>query len=382
MKVTIIGAGIGGLATGIALNKKGIEFEIFEAAPALTAAGAGLGLASNAMKAFEKLDIAGEVKAVGKVLASFSIYDDKGKLITRTKAALPGDKPGAGNFTIHRAALQEVLLSHVAAGAIHLGKKAIGVQASGNTSIVRFSDGTEKCADLVIVADGIHSNIRQQFWTDAKPVYAGYTCWRAVIKNHHWNILECSETWGKKGRFGIVPLGSGELYWFACVNSSENNSRSRHFTINDLYEYFKSFHDPIPEIIRSTVDDQLLWNDIIYLKPLKKYVKGNLVLLGDAAHATTPNMGQGACQALEDAVVLADELSQVMQGNATLSIALNKYEKRRLKRTHMIINRSSQLGNIAQLENKLLIRLRNGLLRSIPPHLNEKQQAALYEVDF
>src|SRR5690606_32559704 len=136
-----------------------------------------------------------------------------------------------------------------------------------------------------------------------------------------------------------------------------------------LLSNFKDFHDPIPQIIKNTSDDQLIWNDILDLDPLKQYAFGRIVLIGDAAHATTPNLGQGACQAIEDAIVL----SQHMQRNADFEQAFDSFGKKRLKRTKWVINTSRKIGQVAQLENRLLISFRDFALRMTPPSFDRMQ---------
>lgn len=195
------------MATAIALNRKGIASEIFEASKELKAAGAGLVLAANAMKAFENIGIADEIERAGNVIKVLSIYDDKGALLSRTDTEAVSKKMGIANLTIHRGALQKILLNQIVPATLHLDKRAVECEIDGNGAIINFSDGSTVRSDLVIVADGIHSPIRKQLWPGSEPVYAGYTCWRAVIKSDDLHIFECSQTWGRKGRFGIAPLG-------------------------------------------------------------------------------------------------------------------------------------------------------------------------------
>lgn len=377
-RFTIIGGGIAGLTTAIALNKAGIETLIFEAAPEIKAIGAGLVLAANAIKAFQKLGISEEIVTYGRLLPSFSVYNQKGELITRTDSRVISKKNGMDNFTIHRSKLHALLLSKLSADKIQTNKRAIDIEQKGNSIMIKFQDGTSYETDFLIVADGIHSSIRKKLLPDSHPRYSGYTCWRAVIDNTSLKIDESSETWGGKGRFGIVPLAENKIYWFACINANQNDMRMKQFTINDLKNLFVAYHNPIAEILKETKDENLIWNDIIDLKPIRQYAFKNIVLIGDAAHATTPNLGQGACQAIEDAVILADEI----KGDADIAKAFRSFEKRRLKRTHYIVNTSWKIGKVAQLENNILIAIRNFLFGQLPASFNKKQFKRLYEVDF
>lgn len=374
----ILGGGIAGLTAAIALRKAGIAADVFESAPQVKPLGAGLLLAANAVKGYQKLGISEQIIAKGRFLPFFSILDRDGRTITQADAEVIGRKYGVHNFAIHRADLHEALLSELDASRIHTGKHAVKAERQADKTIVFFQDGTTHETDYLIVADGIHSAIRQQLLPGSAPRYAGYTCWRAVIDSPGLTMKGASETWGTEGRFGIVPLANGKIYWFACVNAPQGDPAMRSMTVAGLEHIFGKFHEPVPVILRHTRDENLIWNDIIDLKPLSRYAFGNILLIGDAAHATTPNMGQGACQAVEDAVILADELRRA--GNA--GSAFVAFEKRRLKRTHVIVNNSWKLGRIAQTDNSLLASLRNFLMRLIPESVNERQMKTLLEVDF
>ncbi|WP_234737013.1 FAD-dependent monooxygenase [Tellurirhabdus bombi] len=378
MKTVIIGAGIGGLCTAIALQKIGIEADIYEASPVIKPVGAGLGLAANAIKAFQKIGIANEVMEAGRFLATFSILDQQGRVITQTDSLAVSQRYGLDNFTIHRADLHRILLNHLDSRRIFTNKRAVSIEQLGSQTSILFQDGTTCLADRLIVADGIHSPIRQQLRPDAKPRYAGYTCWRAVVDNSQLNIQEATETWGTAGRIGFVPLANNQLYWFACVNAPQQDARLKQFSVKDLQHHFRGYHHPVAAVLEQTRNEQLLHNDIIDLAPLSQYAYGTILLLGDAAHATTPNMGQGACQAIEDAAVLADEL----RNEANTAVAFKRFEQRRLDRTHFIVNQSRRIGQVAQLENRFLASLRNGLMRLLPPKVNEQQLEKLYTVDF
>ena len=377
MKVSIIGGGIAGLTSAIALEKIGIKPIIFESAPVIKAVGAGLVLAGNAIKAFEKLDIADDIIKLGLLLPSFTIYDQKGKIINKIDSNTIIKKYGVGNFTIHRAELHNYLLSKIDSDRIHLNKQAVGLESKENSVSINFKDGSRYETNALIIADGIHSAIRQQLLPNTTPRYSGFTCWRAVIDNSNLKLTETSETWSTAGRFGIVPLADNKIYWFACINAPQNDKTMKHFKLSDLQNHYKSFHEPIPAILQHTKDENLIWSDIIDLKPINQYAFDKVVLIGDAAHAATPNMGQGACQAIEDAVILADEL----KNNPDHKTAFKQFEKRRLKRVHYIVNTSRTIGKIAQTENKLLASFRNFIFRNIPSSINEQQLRKIYEVD-
>src|SRR5690606_7359773 len=150
------------------------------------------------------------------------------------------------------------------------------------------------------------------------------------------------------------------------------------YTVQDLKQYFGDYHNPIPTILAETKDEDLIWNDIIDIKPLSHLAYRNILLLGDAGHATTPNLGQGACQALEDVAVLMDELKE----NQAVTDAFRNFEKRRLKRTKYITDTSKRIGEISQWDNAFLVAIRNQIMKWLPATLAQSGLTQLLSVDF
>ena len=379
-RFAIVGAGIGGLTLAIAMQRKGFNVSIFENAPSLKPLGAGLALAANAVNGFAEIGISEAVLKAGSVLKKLLIRDDKGRILAETDSEIISKKFNTvNNFTIHRADLHDVLLQHIS-GNVHLGKACVDfVQSAAGIKLI-FQDGSTHDTDFVIACDGIHSIFRKKLLPESQLRYAGYTCWRAVIDKvpPSVDMQVTSETWGRGSRFGIAPLSNGRLYWFACLNARENDPAMRNFRVKNLLDHFGKFHSPIREILEHTSDEQLIWNDIVDIEPIKKFAFGNIVLLGDAAHATTPNMGQGACLAIEDAVILANTIAD----SGSVEEAFVAFEQKRIKRTTLVVNDSLKLGRIAQLENPLLIKIRNLLLRLTPQFVAEKQIRFLIDVKF
>lgn len=375
----IVGGGIGGLTLGIALQRKGFNVTIFESAPSLKPLGAGITLAGNAVKALIQIGISDAVLEAGKILQAILIKDQKGNILTQTNAEELSQKFGIINsFSIHRADLQNILLSQIRPGSLVTGKKLLNFCQKASGVTLYFEGGSYAAADYVIACDGIHSAVRKILLPESQTRYSGYTCWRAVIDDvpSSLDLNETSETWGKGSRFGIVPLANNKLYWFACVNAPQNDQSLRSAKIPDILNYFGNYHSPVADILKKTKNEQLIWGDIIDLKPIKKFAFGNIVLAGDAAHATTPNMGQGACMAIEDAAVLTNCLEEY----ATVEEAFRKFESKRIARTTKIVNDSWMIGKVAHIENTLLTGLRNAVIKLTPPGVSEKQVKFLMDV--
>jgi 2-polyprenyl-6-methoxyphenol hydroxylase-like FAD-dependent oxidoreductase len=379
-KVLIIGGGIGGLTTAIALRQRRFNVQVYESTPVLQPLGAGIVLAANAMQVLRRLGLEGEILAQGKLLRHFSILSQVGDVLAQTDSLKVSQRYGNDNFAIHRADLHRVLLAHLGNGVLHLGKRCTGFAQTAREVQVRFDDGTEATGDSLVAADGIHSTIRRQLLPESVPRYAGYTCWRTVIDGWPagFNGDRATETWGHRGRIGIVPLTGNRIYLFVCKKAPARSEQMRGYTAADLLASCHDYHAPVPQVLAAAAHHPLLWNDILDLAPLRQFAFGRVVLTGDAAHATTPNMGQGACQAIEDALVLANCLEKYPDGEA----AFKMFEQKRLARTGEIIRTSRQIGQVAQLENKFLAALRNAAMPWVPESVNEKRLEFLYKPEF
>jgi|JI10StandDraft_1071094.scaffolds.fasta_scaffold02892_12 2-polyprenyl-6-methoxyphenol hydroxylase-like FAD-dependent oxidoreductase len=377
LPVLIIGGGIAGLTTAVALQHFKIDFRVLEAVPEIKGVGAGISLAGNAMRVMQQLGLAETIKAEGHPISAMVIQDENGKTISVMDAGKLSREHGLDNVAIHRGALHQILVQALPLEKILTQHKAIDIQEYPTHVEIVLQNGNRVSGACALVADGIHSVIRKKLLPLAQIRYSGYTCWRGIVTNT-WGIENAAyETWGPAGRFGYVPVGGNKIYWFACKNAPAKSEAMQRMTIKQLAENFSKYFHPIPEIISQTPASELIWSDIIDLKPISKYAFGKAVLLGDAAHATTPNMGQGACMGIEDAWLIARLLHQHTQTEAAFKL----FETQRLARTHYIVNTSYRLGKVAQWENQLLAKLRNGALRLMPASVNEKQVVKLLDIE-
>lgn len=374
----LIGGGVAGLAMGIGLAGLRKEFLVFEQAPLLKGIGAGFGLAANAMQAFEYLGLRRDVEKIGYYTESYAILDHKGRQLIAPDTTSLSARYNQKNFTVHRADLHRYLVSMLASDRLLLGKCLQRFERKADGVTLYFDDGTSYCCRHLIVADGVKSQVRQELVPGSAPRYAGYTCWRATVPNGAFGLKQGSETWGRKGRFGMTPLTDDRIYWYACINAPQNDSKYRNYSVQDLLYNYRSYHNPIPDLLSASSDEDLIWSDIVDIRPLSRFAYGNILLIGDAAHATTPNMGQGACQALEDVAVLIDELRRI----ATVEQAFKNFEKRRLDRTRYITRTSWNIGYAAQFTNPLMIAARNSLMRVMPAAWAQASLRKLLRTDF
>lgn len=366
MKIVIIGGGIGGLAAAVGLQKLGLDTQVYERAQSFKPLGTGIGIGSNAMVALRKLGIAEDTLQSGIPLYEQRFLNGNFKLMNTIDFTLLKKRFGEENIAIHRADLHEALHEAINANTLHFNKKVEQFKQTDEKVLINFTDGTSKEADYLIAADGINSIFRQTLVPGSKPRYGGYTCWRGITGNTGDVIPHVSsEAWSKKGRFGWSSLKNGDVYWFACINAKENNTYYKNLNKHDVAEHFAHFSPLIKRLIAETKDNYFFHHDIYDIKPLSTYVYNRICLLGDAAHATTPNMGQGAGQSIEDAF----ELMTSVKVTTSITEAFKLYDDKRLKKTKKVIRLSRQIGLAAQWENPILVGFRNTFFPFIPKSL-------------
>ncbi len=364
-KVIIIGAGIGGLAAGIAAARSGYRVEVYERAPELLEVGAGLSLWANAVRALRKLGLGGLIDALGVPEVSGALRDWRGKVLVEGSSAALSARYGDLSVMVYRPAFLAALLEALGEEAVTLGKSCIGFSQNQRSVTAFFADGSEARGELLIGADGLHSAVRAGLHGEAKPRYAGYTAWRSAIPFDP-EKLEPGETWGRGKRFGQFPMANGLAYWFATANALEGGrspSEKAH-----LQELFKGWHRPIEALLGASDESRILRHDIYDRAPLPRWGAGRVTLLGDAAHPMTPDLGQGACQAIEDAACLLE----VLPNAADPVAALRRYEAKRIPRTRFIVQQSRRLGRVAQWQQPLAASLRDVLVSQIPASLQNR----------
>lgn len=360
--VIIAGAGPGGLVAALALHHVGQPVLLLERAPEVRAAGAGLTLQVNAMRMLEAIGQREAVAAAGEPILSGSVDTAAGAELSSLPMGALVDRYGTSGVAIHRGALARVLSSALPPDVLRCDAEVEGYEADADGVSVRLRDGAELRGRALVGADGIHSCVRATMQGEVPLRYAGYTCWRGVAPvPRPLGAGVMSERWGRGRRFGIVPIDAERTYWFSTANAPADGHDGEDPRA-ELLERFAGFAEPVPALIEATPSEGILRNDIIDIEPLSRWTDGRVTLLGDAAHAMTPNMGQGACQAIEDAVVLAHCLVE----HGEVATALAEYEARRKDRARHFVTRSWTLGRAGQWENALARALRNGLTRLTP----------------
>jgi len=373
--VLIIGGGIGGLTLAIALQQAGISFEVFERAPELKEVGAGVGVWTNAIKVLDRLGVGERIRAIGQPLQIAEMCSDKGRFLSSTNIAEILGESEAGCYVLHRAELHAALAERLPKGVIKTDHGCVRIEETQKGVTVHFANHQSAKGTIVVGADGINSVVRAHLWGREKPRYSGQTCFRGVINFQFPDDAHTlREIQGAGKRFGICPLSNNRIYWFSALNAPEGKMIDFQERQKFLLAEYKDWLWEVPKIIAATPSEKILQNDLVDRVPIKRWSKGAVTLLGDAAHPTTPNFGQGACMAIEDAMILTRNLIK----NATIQDALQSYEQTRSKRTSKIVNQSWTFGTLAKWKNPFAIRLRELLIRATPEFVMQqtiRQQA-------
>ena len=364
--IAIIGGGIGGLSAALALRQSGFEAEVFEQAPALLDVGAAIALWPNAMRVLDRLQLKEKILAQAGVMDEICWLDQRGWLINSVSIA-DRNYPAVA---LHRADLQHTLLNALPATAVHLNETFTKYSLRNDKVIATFADGQSIEADFLIAADGIHSLVRAQFLKDNDPIDRGYTVWRGISPTIPEAVPTTTavELHGRGQRFGIGPVGQGRLGWWATANNPCDD---------DLLSMFSGWYAPVPQLIEATPPSSISKTGAFDRPPTPKWGEGRLTLLGDAIHPTTPNLGQGGCLAMEDAVVLARCFEQYGASEE----ALRQYEHRRYKRTATVSNYSRYYGAVGQWEKIWARALRRTALALAPEALAQRFMEIVLDYD-
>ena len=373
-KITIIGAGIGGLTTAIALQKEGFDVALYEQASEMKTLGAGILLANNALQVFDKIGVAKELMKRSHRISKLHIAKPNLTPMNTTNLLAFEEKYGVNNITIHRGDLQKVLLKNIGNAQLHLKKRLKSLEQSKQTVHLSFEDGSNAEAETVILADGMWSVGRKILFGEKAMRKPQHVCWRGVanFKLPDEMLHEFKELWGDGRRFGFSQINESEVYWTA--KSTFKNEIQKAST-SMLLNHYKTFNQIVHQLISNTPESNIHTAELMDLKPLKNWYKGQVCLLGDAAHAMTPNMGQGASQSIEDALILAKCLKKHPQPKA-----FKKYESIRKRKVQKIVNTSWLLGKLGHISGNFSTKIRDGIMQSIPKIYNNNQVKFVFKI--
>lgn len=388
--VAIVGAGIGGIALALALQKVGITCTIYEQASELKEVGSGVGLWCNAVRVLHRLGLAESLERIGRPMQRVEVNTRSGTPLNQISLSAVAEQYGGQNYIVHRAELHRIMVDELQRLSARAG--AAPLEICLNTAVdgletiegpapvyaLRLRDGRRVQAELIVGCDGIHSRVREALWGAIKPDYSGETCWRLLVEAPGYQPLDVfREIQGVGLRAGICPLPGDRLYlWLTAIRlfGEKDPEVGR---VEKLAQLFAGWPFELESLIRRASPEQVLRTDLCDRPPLPRWHRSNVTLLGDAAHPTTPNLGMGACMAIEDGMVLTRSLLQ----EGTLEAGLEAYERERLPRTSRIVRLSRFWGKTGQWQNPVAVWLREANLRWMPEFLNRPMFDFLYGYD-
>ena len=341
MKVAIIGAGIGGLAAGVALQKMGIDVEIFEQARQFQRVGGGINLTPNSVKALRGLGLDEHIRARAfRPAFRLSRRFDTGAIMLKIPTQVAEERFQTPQLVTHRADLLEALQVAFPAERVRFGKRLVHLSQTATNVTVAFEDGFTKTFDAVIGADGIHSMVNTTLFGATQPRFTGIVAYRAIVasaKIPDYDLDCFVKWWGptQDNEMVTFPIASGkELFLFAsrAEPTGRRESWSAKGDLDGLRQSFAGYHQAARDVLAAC--DDVLATAMYDRDPLAAWSNGRVTLLGDAAHPMLPFMAQGAAMGLEDAVVLARCLSN--KASTEIPGVFKRYEATRLERTAMV----------------------------------------------
>lgn len=341
MKVIIIGAGMGGLSAAIALKRIGYDVHVYEQVVEIRPVGAAISVWSNGVKCLNYLGLEKQVAALGGAMDGMAYVDGlSGEAMTQFSLRPLVEQVGQRPYPVSRAELQAMLLREFGAERVHLGMKLVDVQDDGRQVTATFADGTAASGDVLIGADGTHSTVRGYvLGSQPQRRYAGYVNWNGLVGIDE-SIAPATQ-WttfvGEGKRVSVMPIAGDRFYFFFDVPLPLGlpNERGQYQAL--LGEYFKGWARPVQDLIARIDPATTNRVEIHDIDPFMTWTRGRVALLGDSAHGTTPDIGQGGCSAMEDAVVLAIALQTNTLG---VEDALVRYQDRRAGRAADLVLRA------------------------------------------
>lgn len=338
----VVGAGIAGLATAAGLQRRGRSVSVIEERTD-TSPGAGISIWPNALAALDELGLGDAVRSAGGRVTAGAMRWHNGTWLRRPSAQRLVTALGEPLVVVQRAALRDILFSALDKGTVRYGTSVCGLIATADGVRLTLSDNSDLQAAAVVGADGTRSAVARHLNGELSNRYAGYTAWRGIAR-YRLDPELAGETLAPGAEVGHVPLGHDLTYWFATERGPEGQ-RSIEGELAYLTAKFARWADPVPAILAATAPEDVLRNDLYDRSPARQWARGPIVLVGDAAHPMRPHLGQGGCQALEDAAIL----SALVDRGTDYSQAFAEFAALRQPRVNRLVRESAAIGTVLNL---------------------------------
>ena len=380
LDVLIQGAGIGGLTLAIALVRKGYTVRIVERASGLAEIGAGIWMAANPMQVFDRLGFAEKIMAAGWAVHRVTLQDYNGDILQASDLSTVGKLFGFETVALHRSVLQRVLSEQLPSDVITFGTEVKSLSQGTDAVSALLTDGSRINAKIIVGADGIRSQIRNLASLGGEMRYSGSSSYRAIAKGA--NLLspeldhDACEIWAKGCRLGFSKIDPDHYYWYMTFKSDPDKIFSPAARRTHAESLFSRFFQKWTALLENTQSDEILQTDISDLKRLETWSSDRIGLIGDAAHATTPNLGQGGAMAVEDAYFLTEAVENVGLNRKAFEL----YEKRRREKVDWTVSTSWNIGRICHFKNPMARAVRNAVVKKALSSGGEKQIKKLYSL--
>jgi len=361
--VVVVGGGIAGMAMAAVLERIGCEVTLLERAPELGEVGAGVSVWRNAIRPMMRLGIGSALFANANPVHDHRVYDRDGTLIKALDYVSVANETGGPGFVVHRAELHQAFWSQLTEKtSIRTGAKVVNIELGSPTRLT-LEDGSFVHADMVIGADGLHSVMRSVVVGATAPSYSGETCFRGIAPMHEGPTNQGCEVLGAGLRASYYPLSAGRTYWGVVMRAAEGAHVPVEKRRDFLLARVQGWPRGVERLVAATAPQAILQHDLFDRPPTRPWHRGNVVLIGDAAHPMTPHMGQGANMAIEDAVVLGRSIAQA----TSVSEAGERFERERFARVRELTLLSRRWGRFLAGGNRVWSsRLRSSFYRWLP----------------
>jgi 2-polyprenyl-6-methoxyphenol hydroxylase-like FAD-dependent oxidoreductase len=370
-KIGVIGGGIGGLTMALTLKRNNIDFKLFEKSNEFKEVGAGIGISSNALKIFDKLKIGNEIREKGHLIKKTILATEKLKVLK--EVPFPDEV-----YAIHRASIIDTISKKLDKNSFELNKELESIE---NDEIVKvsFKDNTKFEFNTLIASDGINSTIRKFIFPEIEVRKTHQIVWRGItdfdinsdLKHTYYELFEGTL------RFLFLPISDTKIFWLAVQEKKNYNKDSSSSLKDYLLKTYQNFDTKTLEMLSKTDENSILENEMADIKPnYKKWYSNNTVFIGDSIHATTPNLGQGACQAIEDAYVLG----LCLKSNSETTFS--DYQNFRLKKVEYVVKQSWKIGKMSLTKNSIQTKILHLLLKYLPKSQYQNRFKRLIDIEY